>query len=515
MASHIWRGPALDVPQHVTVPDLVIKAAERHSERVALVDSGSGRGITYTALIDCMRRVACALRARGARPETCLAIYAPNSSEWVIAALAMMQAGGTVTGASPLMKTTELARHLHLSKARFLLTIAPLLEVAREAAAKAGGLELIVADATVAGTIPFSELLAWTPRDDGPVVGDDAVAMLPFSSGTTSLPKPVELTHRALVTAALQARASLGLGPDDTLLALPPLSFILGSAIVMLGGLTAGATLVLMPQYEFRFLLDSLQRYRISVAVLVPPIMKALAEQPAVEDCDFSHLRLIVCGGAHVLAGIEERVSRRLGTTVVQGYGMTEASATTAINPSDAPRPGTCGKLFPLVEARIVDPDTGEDQGADATGELWVRTPSVMNGYLDDSGATRDIFSPDGWLRTGDIGFFDTDEYFHLTARLKELIKVNALPVAPAELEAVLVTHPAVADVAVIGRPNDKTGEIPVAYVVPRVSVEASELISWVAARVASYKKIRAIEFVDQIPRSPAGKILRRMLRGA
>jgi acyl-CoA synthetase (AMP-forming)/AMP-acid ligase II len=240
--------------------------------------------------------------------------------------------------------------------------------------------------------------------------------------------------------------------------------------------------------------------------------MKALADHPGVDKHDLSLVRLICCGGAYVPAQVEEQVSRRLKATVVQGYGLTETSANVAINPPAAPRSGTCGKLFPLVEARIVEPETAADQAPGEAGEIWIRGPHLMKGFFCDADATKAMLAADGWLRTGDIGFFDADGYLHLTDRLKELIKVNAAQVSPTELEAIIATHPAVSDVAVAGRVNELTGEIPVAYVVRRAPLEANELMTWIAARVAPHKKVRAVVFIDEVPRSPAGKILRRAL---
>jgi acyl-CoA synthetase (AMP-forming)/AMP-acid ligase II len=222
-----------------------------------------------------------------------------------------------------------------------------------------------------------------------------------------------------------------------------------------------------------------------------------------------------VSGGAPMPAAVEEAVARRIAATIVQGYGMTETSGTISVNPPEAPRPGTCGRLFPLTQARVVDPGTGRDRPAGEAGEIWVRGPQLMHGYFGDEEATRTILTEDGWLRTGDLGLFDGDDYLHIVGRLKELIKVHAHQVAPAELEALLLTHSSIADAAVVGRPNQQTGEVPVAYVVTKAAIDPQELMSWVAARVAPYKKVRAVEFVQEIPRSSSGKILRHLLEAA
>ena len=347
------------------------------------------------------------------------------------------------------------------------------------------------------------------------IVGQGMIAMLPCSSGTSGLPKAVELTHGALATAALQVRAATGMRQDDTLLAVAPLFHILGAGFFVGASLTLGASIVVMPRYNLETFLDAIEKHGVTFLVVTLPIMRALANDPAVDKYILERVRLIVCSGAATSAEVEKKVARRLSTVVAQAFGMTEMSGPIAFNPPEAPRPGTCGILVPCTEARIVGPNTDADKGTGEIGEIWVRGPQMMRGYFANPEATRAAFSPDGWLRTGHLGFFDADGFLHLVDRLKELIKVNAYQVAPTELEALIVSHPAVVDAAVVGRPDERTGEILVAFVVPRSKIKANELITWVAARVAPYKNIHAVEFVDQIPRSPAGKILRRLLKGA
>jgi acyl-CoA synthetase (AMP-forming)/AMP-acid ligase II len=243
-------------------------------------------------------------------------------------------------------------------------------------------------------------------------------------------------------------------------------------------------------------------------------MMAALAGDPAADAHDLSSLELIVSGGAPVPDEIARAVGERLPGAVVRlGYGLTETTATvTAPDRELAVAPGSVGRAMPSTELRVVDPETGADLGPGEPGELWVRGPQTMAGYLHRADATAAMIDADGWLRTGDLVVVDEDGQLFVVDRLKELIKVNAFQVAPAELEAVLATHPAVADAAVIGRPDAATGEAPVAVVVAREALEAQDVMAWVAARVAPYKRIRAVRFVDAIPRTPAGKILRRVL---
>lgn len=244
-----------------------------------------------------------------------------------------------------------------------------------------------------------------------------------------------------------------------------------------------------------------------------PPVLAALARDPAAGRADLSAVELIVSGGAPLGRDLQLEAARRFpGATIGQGYGMTETSAVIPVPDRAGMVPGSVGKLAPGTELRLVDPDTGRDARPGEAGELLVRGPQVMAGYLGRPEATAGILDAGGWLRTGDLGRIDADGNLFVVDRLKELIKVNALQVAPAELEALLTGHPQVADAAVIARPDEKTGESPVAFVVARGPVEPGQLMAWVAARVAPHKRIRAVRLVSEIPRNPSGKILRRAL---
>jgi acyl-CoA synthetase (AMP-forming)/AMP-acid ligase II len=252
----------------------------------------------------------------------------------------------------------------------------------------------------------------------------------------------------------------------------------------------------------------------VNQAPLVPPIVLGLAKHPAVDQYDLSSLKQIGCGAAPLGAEVERACAQRLGCSIMQGYGMTEfagASLTNAEGPGDR-KIGSVGRCWPNMQARIVDVETGAELGPNQTGELWMRGPNVMRGYFERPDATRETLTPDGWLRTGDIAYADADGDFFIVDRVKELIKHNAYQIAPAELEAVLLRHPAIADAAVIPSPDEETGEVPKAFVVLKSPVELDAVLAFVAGHVAPYKKIRRIEVVDAIPKSPSGKILRRVL---
>jgi acyl-CoA synthetase (AMP-forming)/AMP-acid ligase II len=273
-----------------------------------------------------------------------------------------------------------------------------------------------------------------------------------------------------------------------------------------------GATVVTMSRFDFAAFLELIQRYRVTSTVVVPPIMLALAGHPLVDDYDLSSLRWLGCGAAPLGAETEQRCADRLGCQVAQGFGMTEGAATFAIAPLDAPRRGSAGRLLGGTEARIVDPDGGGALGPGRTGELWLRGPQMMRGYRNHPEATARTVDPDGWLHTGDLCYVDADGYLFVVDRLKELIKFKGAQVAPAELEQLLCAHAAVADAAVVPRPDPEAGEVPVAYVARRAEVGPEELQAWVAERVAPFKRLRDVRFVDQVPRSPTGKLLRRAL---
>jgi acyl-CoA synthetase (AMP-forming)/AMP-acid ligase II len=256
------------------------------------------------------------------------------------------------------------------------------------------------------------------------------------------------------------------------------------------------------------------QDYRVTRAFLVPPIVLALAKHQLVDHFDLSALQFINSGAAPLGAELEEACSKRLDCMVFQGYGLTETSPVLTTHPPDQTkiRHGSVGLLLPNTEAQVVDPAGGEALGRNQTGELCFRGPQVMRGYLHRPEETAQALDPDRWLRTGDIGYVDDDGYVFIVDRVKELIKYKGMQIAPAELEAVLVSHPAITDAAVIRTPDEEAGEVPKAFVVASSELSADEVMAWVAERVAPHKKIRIVEFVDEIPKSLSGKILRRVL---
>jgi acyl-CoA synthetase (AMP-forming)/AMP-acid ligase II len=363
------------------------------------------------------------------------------------------------------------------------------------------------------GTISLASLMACSDAEPKLPNDPDAVAALPYSSGTTGLSKGVLLTHRTIVANVCQILQAIANRPVGAALAFLPMFHIYGFAVVTLCGLARGNTLVTVPRFEPEPFLRAISTYRVRSLALVPPVLQFLATHPMVDQYDLSSLETISCGAAALGAALERQAGERLQRPVLQGFGMTESSGVVFTSDLESPRAGSSGRLLPGTEARLVDPASGDDVAPGEAGELWIRGPQAFKGYRNQPEASAATITLDGWVRTGDIGRIDADGYLTITDRIKELIKVKGFQVAPAELEALLVTHPAVADVTVIGRPDERAGEVPVAYVVPRGAFDADAIKAWVAERVTAYKQLADVVRCDAIPKSPAGKILRRVLR--
>jgi acyl-CoA synthetase (AMP-forming)/AMP-acid ligase II len=290
--------------------------------------------------------------------------------------------------------------------------------------------------------------------------------------------------------------------------------------VIMMLGLANGATVVSMPRFDFQEFLATVQKYRLTVLPLVPPIVLGMVKSPAVGQFDLSSVRLVFSGAAPLGEDLARELSKRLGCPVTQGYGMTEASPVTHLSPTrnTVLKPGSVGRVVPNTAVKIVDPVTGDEVGAPSReGELLIRGPQIMKGYLNRPDDTAIAIDRDGWYHTGDVGYVDADGWFFIVDRTKELIKYKGMQVAPAELEALLLTHPAVLDAAVVRRADEEAGEVPKAFVVRKPDATskatgAEAIMAWVAERVAPHKRIRQLEFVDQIPKSASGKILRRLL---
>jgi acyl-CoA synthetase (AMP-forming)/AMP-acid ligase II len=506
--------PPIQVPD-VPLTPLLLARAEALGDKPALIDGPSGRTYTFAQWAGAVRAAAAGLARRGLGKGDVLAIFSPNVPEYAIAFHAVSLIGGIVTTINPLYTAAELAYQLKDAGAAYLLTVGPFLDKARQAAAECPLRELFVFG-EAEGATPFASLLAGggTLPEVDIDPRQDLIAM-PYSSGTTGLSKGVMLTHRNLVANILQSQAAFdALSEDDRVLAILPFFHIYGLVVIMNLGLYMGTTIVTLPRFEMESFLQTLQDHRITYGYVVPPIVLGLAKHPLVDKYDLKSLRVVFSGAAPLGAELAAAASARLGVRVLQGYGLTETSPVTHCVRVGSPSAsgGSVGQPLPNTESKVIDVSTGATLGPRQEGEICMRGPQVMKGYLNRPEATAAMIDAEGWLHSGDIGYFDEDGNFFIVDRVKELIKYKGMQIAPAELEALLVSHPAVADAAVIPVPDDEAGQVPKGFVVLKGEATVAEIMAFVAERVAPFKRLRALDVIDQIPKSASGKILRRVL---
>ncbi|PTW50673.1 AMP-binding protein [Rhodovulum kholense] len=503
----------------LSVTERLFRGLTSRPDEVVLVDGPSGQGLTAGALMDRIRRLGGGLAARGIGKGAVVALMAPNSPDFVTVFHGVAYAGGTVTPVNPTYTAEELAFQLKDSGARLLVTVPACLDTARAGAAAAGlsDIAVIGAEAPDRGAVPLEALMG--PRLVAQVPLDVArdIAVLPYSSGTTGLPKGVRLSHRNLVVNIDQGLAACDMRPGDWTVGFLPFFHIYGLTVLMNMVLGNGASLVTMPRFDLELFLRLVQERRTRELYIVPPVATALARHPLVGQFDLGAVETVICAAAPLGAAQGAELAARLGCRVMQGWGMTELSPIGTMSAPGRDKPGAVGVALPNTELRIVDPETGADLGPDQPGELWLRGPQVMQGYLNAPEATAATLTPDGWLKTGDLASIDAEGFVTLHDRLKELIKVKGFAVAPAELEAVLLTHPDVLDAAVVGRSDPEAGERPVAHVVPRpgADADAEALKAHVLAHLSHFKALAEVHFVEAVPKSASGKILRRLLRDA
>ena len=509
-----YETAASDLPlSTLSVTERVFEGLAPRLEEVVIIDGIDGRRFTAGDVIDHVKRLAGGLHAAGHVPQKPVALMAPNSPEYCIIFHAVAWAGGTITTLNPTYTAHEIRHQLRDSGAGLLITVPETLAVAKEALKELPDVQLCViggADSCQS----LSELYGTAQEHQCSVDLDRHSVALPYSSGTTGLPKGVCLSHRNLSMNIDQTAQGAEFRAGETAAAFLPFFHIYGMTVMMNMHLACGGVLVTMPRFDLELFLRICQDHRARRMWIVPPVALALAKHPLVDAYDLSALEQVFSGAAPMGSALSDAVASRLNCAMLQGYGMTELAPVSHITPLSTPRSGASGLALPNTRCRIVSPETGEDLPPGEEGELWIKGPQVMIGYLNNETATRDTLTSDGWLKTGDVAIIDADGYMFIVDRLKELIKYKGFQVAPAELEACLVAHPQIQDAAVIGLPDEEAGEVPVAFVVcadPAPSPE--EIQSYVGTQLSHYKQLHRVTFVEAIPKSPSGKILRRLLR--
>lgn len=521
--------PDVEIPD-VLLFDYLLGDIAGVEDEPALIDGPTGAITTYRQLTGQILALAGGLAARGLHIGEVCAILCPNIPAFVTVFHGIMRSGCTATTVNTLYTEHEIESQLSDSKATHLFTLSMFLPQADAAAAAVGipaaNVILIDGSADVLPDRTSLRSLLITGASPPELTLDPAthLAVLPYSSGTSGRAKGVMLTHRNLVANIAQGGPVIGVSHRDRILAVLPFFHIYGMNVLMNGALHHKAPIITMPKFDLPEFLRIIAERKATYLYIAPPIAVALAKHPIVDQYDTSSIRMVFSGAAPLDESLGRAVADRLGCSVRQGYGMSEMSPVSHTIPDDRDDIplGTVGVTLPNMECKIMDPATGAEidvptSGVSAPGELWCKGPNVMLGYLADPAATAETLDSDGFLHTGDVATVTWQGYVSIVDRVKELIKYKGYQVPPAELEAVLLTHPKIADAAVIGVLDDEHEEIPKAFVVLQAGTElsADEVMAYVAERVAPHKKVRRVEFIPLIPKSSAGKILRRELRVA
>ncbi|KAG9138138.1 hypothetical protein Leryth_001376 [Lithospermum erythrorhizon] len=485
-----------------------------------LIDAATNHHISYTQFFSQTNSLSFSLKTKfpSLSQKDVAFIICPPSLHVPIIYFSLLSLGIVVSPANPLSSSDEVEHMMKLCKPSIVFST---FEVSKKL--PYGNIPIVNIESN-----EFIEMLSEKGnieiQENGEINQLDSAAIL-YSSGTTGRVKGVELSHRNFIAviggmydAKYRAENDLGEGENGVSVSLftLPLFHVFGF-FMLIRSLALGETLVMLGRFDFEKMLMAVEKYKVTYIPVSPPLVVAMLKSPLVSKYDLSSLKLLGCGGAPLGSEVSEGFRAKFPEVeIVQGYGMTETGggATRMIGPEETSRYGSVGRLAENMEAKIVDPDSGEALPPGQRGELWLRGPIVMKGYIGDDKATAATLDSEGWLRTGDLCYFDTDGFLYIVDRLKELIKYKAYQVPPAELEHILQSIPNIADAAVIPYPDEAAGQIPMAYIVrkPGSTITEADVMNSVSKKVAPYKKIRRVAFINAIPKSPAGKILRREL---
>ena len=537
--SNVVKSPYPPIDQSITaaVPEFLSAAWTNPTlkAKVAIRDGTTGETRTFSDYQTSMTNVASALHYEySLKPDETVAVFSPNNVDYLPICLAVGICGSKVTPINPLSTADELAKILDRSFTKVVFAHAKLLPVALEAASKCTGVDHVIvlpdaeSDQIVEGTVKFESLSTYVHASPlTKSVGDarDLINqpwLLPYSSGTTGLPKGVCLNHSNMISNLLQLdMIEKEAFPIDHKLYSPlPFFHIYGLLASLLYSAWKGNELVTTSgRFDLETFCSLVQEHKPERAHLVPPIILGLGKHPVVSNYDLSSIKMIVSAAAPLGLETEKMTKDRMGASIKQAWGMSELSPLGTMNSDFNTKTGSVGPLCPSTYGKVIDVETGKSLGPNEPGELLIKGPQVMMGYLNDNDKTDECLSDGGWLRTGDLAYYDEEGYFFITDRIKELIKVRAFQVAPAELEELILNNEHVQDVAVVQIPDEESGELPRAYVVLKPDADPNEvtedyLKDWVKERVTPYKRIEGgVVFTDAIPKSASGKILRRLLR--
>lgn len=527
-------------PSNMLVQEYIWKNIAEYADKIALECAVTGRKYTFSESRDATNYIGRSLINMGLRKGDVVALIAPNYPEAILAFLGIFDADLVATTVNPAYTLDEIKRQLKDSGAKAIITVA---EIARTALlASRGTLApeapfVVIEDGTgpiPEGTVPFKDLITrgkTLPPIKNYQMSQNDVVVLPYSSGTTGMPKGVMLTHRNLVSnlemvdQTVDERMWQRTSGDfqEVLPLILPFFHIFGLNGVVIPRLACGTKIITLPKFVPELFLNVLAKNRVTGLFLVPPVVLFFNASPHVKREYLEGMHHAISGAAPLSSSDVDKFYEkfqldRSKTRICQGYGLTETSPVVALD-TEGIKTGSIGKNVAGCEVRLVDPLTNQDvTGPGQTGEIWVRGPHVMKGYLNNETATREMITENGWLKTGDIGYYDEDFDFFVTDRMKELIKVKGFQVAPAELEALLRTHPDVQEAAVIGIPDARSGEVPKAFVLAKKGSNPSEddIKNFIKGKVSDYKELRGgVTFVSDIPKSASGKILRMKLREA
>ncbi|CAH2036720.1 unnamed protein product [Thlaspi arvense] len=500
------------------VTTFISSQAHRHRGTTAFLDAATGHRISFSDFWRAVNRVADCLHLDvGIRRGDVVLILSPNSIYIPVVCLAVMSLGAVVTTSSPLNTAGEISRQIADSNPKLAFTTP-------ELAPKLAGVPIVLErvgptrGARVVGIL--SEMVkkepsGWRVRDR---VNQDDTAMLLYSSGTTGRSKGVNSSHGNLIAHVARHFAE-PMEPNEIFLCTVPMFHTYGLLNYVMATLALGLTVVILRRFDLHEMMAAVEKYRATSLVLAPPVVVAMINGADMVKTkyDLSSLRTLRCGGAPLSKEVTEGfLEKYLTVDIFQGYALTESNGAgaSADTVEESRRYGAVGLLSSGVEARIVDPSTGRVMGVNQTGELWLKGPSIANGYYRNEEATKEAFDPQGWLKTGDLCYIDDDGFVFIVDRLKELIKYKGYQVPPAELEALLLSHPDILDAAVIPFPDKEVGQCPMAYVArkPESNLSEKQVIDFISKQVAPYKKIRKVAFINSIPKTASGKTLRKDL---